>query len=848
MNKWLFTWSMLLASCGGSPVFSGPLSPQTTQDSSPPTQLAVSPPTPQTPESAESTESAESPDSAKLANSAELLESLGFDPRGIPQLEELVQREIAAGKMPGCVICFGRAGKIAYLRAFGNRQLEPVRLPMTEDTVFDLASLTKPIATGTSIMKLVEQGRLRLGARVSEIFPDFGINGKEGITIQDLLVHQSGLTPANPIGDYAGGVASAWEKICQLKPLDPVGTVFKYSDVNFIVLGKIVEQVSGQSLAEFTRQELFQPLGMRETTFVPDASLRERTAPTERRGDRWIQGEVHDPRAYALGGVAGHAGLFSTASDLARYASMLLGRGTLQTVGDSEVQDAGADDLPIRILSPRTVERMTAGYPVSAGEGKRERTWERGLGWDRRSAYSSNRGDLLSGSAFGHGGFTGTVLWIDPELDLFLIFLSNRLHPEGKGLVNPLAGQIANRVASSLQPRPASKNSAAVPPSSRTTPAGEVLTGLDVLQRDQFQALAGQRIGLITNHTGVNAEGISVVQLLHASPQVELVALFSPEHGFEGKLDIARIDDTTDQGTGLKVYSLYGQTRRPTPEMCDAVDTFVFDIQDIGTRFYTYISTMGESLIAADLAGKRFVVLDRPNPIGGTAVAGPMLDRGRESFVGFHSLPVRHGMTSGEIALLLKAELGLSLDLQVIPCEGWARDQLYDSTGLIWINPSPNMRSLNQALLYPGVGLLEMTNLSVGRGTDTPFERVGAPWIRGRQFAAALNRLELPGVRFTPIQFTPVTSKFADENCQGVQITITDRNQFDPLAVGFGLAATLRALYRDEWETENYNRLLLNQDCFEGIVNLKSWPEVLELSNRGLPEFLRRREAVLLYR
>lgn len=788
-----------LVSCGMSLVFNGPLAAQTPQQ--PPwSDLPIVPP-----------------------------ESLGFDPQRILPIEELVQRGIEEGKLPGCVICFGRQGKIAYLRAFGNRQIEPVQLPMTEDTVFDLASLTKPIATATSLMQLVERGRLRLGSKVSDIFPEFGVHGKEGITIQDLLVHQSGLTPANPIGDYAEGEDGVWKRICELKPVDPVGTTFKYSDVNFIVLGKIVEHLSGRSLAEWTRQELFKPLGMRETGYVPDPLLRQRTAPTERRGDRWIQGEVHDPRAFALGGVAGHAGLFSTASDLARYASMMLGRGSFQIPGGESV----------RILSPRTVELMTAGYQVSSGQ--------RGLGWDRRSVYSSNRGDLLSDSAFGHGGFTGTVLWIDPELDLFLIFLSNRLHPDGKGLVNPLAGQIANLVAGSLQ---SGQNGSQ--PDLTDQAAGtkwtQVLTGLDVIQRDQFQPLAGQRIGLITNHTGVNAEGISVVKLFHDSPQVNLVALFSPEHGFEGKLDVSRIEDSTDQGTGLRIYSLYGQTRRPTPAMCESVDTFVFDIQDIGTRFYTYISTMGESLIAANESGKRFVVLDRPNPIGGIAVAGPMLDSGRESFVGFHSLPVRHGMTSGEIALLLKAELGLSLDLQVIPCEGWTRDQLYDVTGLTWIHPSPNMRSLNQALLYPGVGLLEMTNLSVGRGTDTPFEMIGAPWIEGRKFAAALNRLKLPGVSFTPIHFTPASSKFAGENCQGVQIAITDRTQFDPLPLGFGLALILRDLYREQWETDNYDRLLLNQDCFEGVVNLKSLEEVLELSGRGVPDFLRRRAAVLLYR
>jgi uncharacterized protein YbbC (DUF1343 family) len=265
---------------------------------------------------------------------------------------------------------------------------------------------------------------------------------------------------------------------------------------------------------------------------------------------------------------------------------------------------------------------------------------------------------------------------------------------------------------------------------------------------------------------------------------VQLAALFSPEHGFEGKLDVSKIGDTKDVSTGLKVHSLYGETRRPTAEMLADIDTVVFDIQDIGARFYTYVSTMGEAMQAAAESKKRFVVLDRPNPIGGIAVAGPMLDRGKESFVGFHRLPVRHGMTIGELARLFKAELKLDLELEVIACEGWQRGDLWDATGLAWINPSPNMRSLTQALLYPGIGLLETTNLSVGRGTDTPFEVIGAPWLDGRKLAAALASRNIPGVTFVPVAFTPASSKFAEKPCGGVNIIITDRERFEPLRTG----------------------------------------------------------------
>lgn len=363
-------------------------------------------------------------------------ESLGFRVERLDRISTLVEQAIAESKMPGCVICFGRQGKIAYLEAFGHKQLQPEPVEMTTDTVFDMASITKPVATGTSIMKLIEQGQLRLGSKVVDYFPEFASNGKDLITVQDLLIHQSGLIPDNPLKDYLDGPDLAWQRICDLSLVAPVGTTFKYSDVNFIVLAKLVERISGMSIHEYSQKHLFQPLGMKETGYVPQEPLKARAAPTEQREGAWIQGEVHDPRAYELGGIAGHAGLFSTAQDLALYASMMLGQGSLKF----------GDRAPIEILAPNTVALMTRGYPVSSGQ--------RALSWDRRTGFSSNRGDLLSDLAFGHGGFTGTVMWIDPGQDLFFIFLSNRVHPSGKGLVNPLAGQIANVIAGSLPPSP----------------------------------------------------------------------------------------------------------------------------------------------------------------------------------------------------------------------------------------------------------------------------------------------------------------------------------------------------------------------------------------------------------
>lgn len=745
-------------------------------------------------------------------------ESVGMDALRLAGISEIVNEGIGAGKMPGCVVCIGRHGKIAYLEAFGNRQVGDTPQAMTVDTVFDMASITKPVVTATCVMKLIEQGRLRLGERVASIFPEFGVNGKESITIKQLLIHQSGLTPDNALRDYLNGPELAWKRICDLGLVWPVGTTFKYSDVNFIVLAKVIEQISGSTVHQFSQENVFAPLAMVESGYLPPESLRVRAAPTEKRDGQWMRGVVHDPRAFELGGVAGHAGLFSTANDLAVYAEMMLGRGTLR----------GRD---VRILAPRTVDMMTRGDQVSGGL--------RGLGWDKRTAYSSNRGDLLSDSAFGHGGFTGTVIWIDPDLDLFFLFLSNRVHPNGKGSVNHLAGRIANIAAAAIRQIPLQadqKNVAAV------------ATGLDNMVDDGFAVLADQRVGLITNHTGLAADGRSAIEIMNSAEDVDLRAIFSPEHGIAGKLDHANIGDTADAKTGLQVYSLYGKTRRPTAEMLADVDTIVFDIQDIGTRFYTYISTMGEAMTAAAEHGKRFVVLDRPNPIGGTAVRGPMLDVGKESFVGFHRLPVRHGMTIGEIARLLKEQLDLQLDLAVVPCTGWQRGDLWDAAGLVWVNPSPNMRTLGAALLYPGIGLLETTNLSVGRGTDTPFELFGAPWVNATDLAADLNVRGLAGVRFVPTRFTPQSSKFSGQECGGVSIQIVDRESLEPLVIGLQTALTLRKLYPDKWDTKNFNRLLGNDAVFKGVINGNSIDDVMRSADEGVTTFKRHRAKHLLYR
>ncbi len=377
-------------------------------------------------------------------------------------------------------------------------------------------------------------------------------------------------------------------------------------------------------------------------------------------------------------------------------------------------------------------------------------------------------------------------------------------------------------------------------------PQGKVLFGIDVLVRDGYQPLQGRAVGLITNQTGTDREGRTTVSLLAAAPGVRLVALFSPEHGIAGKLDDP-VADGRDPATGLPVYSLYGEHRAPQAKQLAGIDTLVFDIQDIGCRFYTYVSTMELAMRAAAKHGVRFVVLDRPNPLGGIEVEGPVLDPGRESFTGCHTIPVRHGMTAGELARMFNNELGLGVELEVIPVEGWRREDWFDAVGRTWVDPSPNIRRLGAATLYPGIGLLEFTNLSVGRGTETPFEVLGAPWLDGVRLATALNQLKLPGLGCVPVRFTPVASRFAGELCGGINLIVTDRAAFKPVLTGIAIASTLRQLHPANWQDEGLDQLLCNAATLKGLRSGLDARTLEQGWGESLERFRSRRQDYLLY-
>ncbi|MEW4570157.1 exo-beta-N-acetylmuramidase NamZ domain-containing protein [Tautonia sp. JC769] len=746
-------------------------------------------------------------------------ESLGFDPEALAEVSAAVSEAVDDGSVPGAVVLVGRQGQIALVEAVGRRAVEPEAQEMTRDTVFDMASLTKPVATATAVMVLWERGQIDLDEPITTYLPELANHGKEAITVEMLLRHRAGLIPDNAIGDYQHGVEEAWRRINEIDLVGTPGERFRYTDVGFLILGRLVERVSGMTLDAFVRENVFGPLGMADSTFLPlDNGIElDRVAPTEREGDDWVRGVVHDPRSRAVGGVAGHAGLFSTADDLAVYAQTLL--------------NDGEGPNGTRILSPPTVRAMIDAGDTPDGE-------RRGLGWDLNTGYSVPKGERFGPESFGHTGFTGTSIWIDPDTEAFVILLTSRLHPGGdKPSPTALRRRIATIVASAIVDGP---------PAPSSVTEGEVLCGIDVLEADDFAPITGKRIGLITNHTGRTRDGRTTIDVLFEAEGIELVALFSPEHGIRGLLD-TNIDDSKDEQTGLPVYSLYGERRKPSPEQLEGLDALVFDIADIGTRFYTYISTMGLAMEAAAEAEIPIFVLDRPNPIGGQAVQGPVRDDDLGSFIAFHRLPVRHGMTIGELALMFNQEREIGAELTVVQCRGWRRSLWFDQTGLLWVNPSPNMRSLTEALLYPGVGLLEATNLATGRGTDTPFERLGAPWIDPQRWAKELNAEGLDGVRFVPIRFSPTERQYAGEDCGGVYILIKDWETIDPIEVGIALAVTLRRLYPDDWKPDALNRLMTNRAAYDAIVNGASVRAVERTWARELREFLAVREHFLRY-
>ena len=750
-------------------------------------------------------------------------------------VDEAVRDAVASSEIPGAVLVVGQGDQILHRKVLGWRATAPTPELMTADTIFDIASLTKVIATTPSVLRLWEMGKIDLNAPLGRYLKEFDSAAFQDVTVMRLLTHSAGMNDLPSREAMAKGFPEAARIQSRAGLAVPPGSTFLYSDTGFILLGELVRRVSGEPLDTFARKQFYAPLGMRDTAFDPPAAWRKRIAPTEAVNNQGpLRGVVHDGNARLLHGVAGHAGVFSTASDLSRFCRMLLAGGQL----------GGR-----RYLKEATVKAMFAPHVI--GESTR------GLGWDISSPYSRTLGAYFPMGSVGHTGFTGTAIWMDPATGVYMILLTNRVHPYGKGDVAELRRRISAAVGTRFAPR---EDPTVATASSRSEPAGpaadavallpegSTLTGLDRLVADDFAPLAGRTVGLITNQTGIDSQGRRAVDLLAAAPQVKLRALFSPEHGITGLVD-ANVPHSRDAATGLAIWSLYGPGRRPSPEQLSGIDTLVFDIQDVGVRYYTYLTTLVYALEEGGRRGIQVMVLDRPNPITGSVVEGPLMDPDMRSFTAPHTIPVRTGMTMGEFAQMVVAERKLPVKLTVIPLENWQRTQWFDETGLTWVNPSPNIRNQTQALLYSGVGLLEATNLSVGRGTEMPFEVIGAPWITDPQVLAdAMNARGLAGVQFHPVFFTPTSSVHAGRQVGGVRLEVTDRDALLAVPVGLALGRELMERYPGSFRPAAIQNLLVNRSTMWSMLRGDPFARILAWADYARNAFLQRRAPYLLYK
>jgi SSS family transporter len=751
-------------------------------------------------------------------------------------VDKVINDSIALHHLPGAVLVIGHGGHIVYEKAYGDRSLIPTVEPMTTDTIFDMASLTKTTVTAVAVMQLVEKHKINVDDPVEKYIPEFAANGKDKVTIRMLMTHYSGLPPDLNLKTEWSGKETAYKMAFDSKLISPPGSVFRYSDINYITLGAIVERISHEKLDAYVMKHIIKPLGLKETRYLPPTSWLPRIAPTEydtnggpNSTGTIIHGYVHDPTAHRMGGVAGHAGLFMTAADAAIYDQALL---------DRLAGRPSKFPLSQAMLLLMTTPQQPAGKRAA-----------RGLGWDIDSPYSGPRGKIFPIGSFGHTGFTGTSMWMDPGSNTYIILLSNRVHPHATYNITPMRGEVATDAALDLHlyQKPVA-----------------VLNGIDVLEQTHFAQLSELaakhgghlRLGLLTNQSGLDRNGKRTVDILHndahaANSAIELTTLFSPEHGLYGAEDHTGIGNVTDKDSGLPVLSLYGTgaaSRRPTPESFSKLDAVVVDLQDVGVRFYTYETATGYFVEAAAKAGIDLIILDRPNPINGNDVQGPISDDGHQNYTDYTIEPIRQGLTLGELAMFDNLQNNLGAHITVVKMQNWTRNLWFDQTGLPWINPSPNLHNVAEEALYPGLALMETANVSLGRGTSMPFEVVGATWIDGAAMAAKLNARHIPGVIFSATKFTPDKPyPYASQECGGIKVTLTNRDELDAPELGLEMVTVLAKAYPTQFHLANVKRLLVNAASMQQLMDGVDPRAIAAGWKPGIDAFKEKRKTVLLY-
>ena len=741
-------------------------------------------------------------------------EQAGFRPGGLDAVDQVLESFLEQKAFPGGVLAVGYLGKLAYLEPFGRLSYDEGAPEVTTDTIYDLASLTKVVATTMMAMILVDEGSLDLDKPVVDYLPLFvGTWQREGLgaPTADPLLRVGGLRRSLQRNQRQEGLSGADPGHgTGLRPWHQVGLQRLRDDP----AGEILERVAGQPMDVFLEERVYGPLGMTDTGFLPSDDLLERIAPTE--DDPWrgyrVRGEVHDENAHALGGIAPHAGLFSTATDLARLLQMILNGGVFEHQ---------------RIVSRQIVEEWTrkAGVPGS----------DHATGWDTKSAKNSSAGKYFSPNSFGHLGYTGTSMWVDPERDLFVILLTNRVHPTRENnLIRQARPAVADAVVKALD-----------------TPLVQV--GLERIGSGELDSLEGKRLGLVVHAASVTNVGRHAIDVL-GDHGLDVARLFSPEHGLRGRAAAGElVDSGVDPVSGLPVVSLYGDQRRPSPESLAGLDALVFDLQGAGVRFYTYVSTLIHCLEAAADAGLELVVLDRPNPLGGNRIEGPVSAPRNvvpASFVNLAPGPLVHGLTLGEMARFVNSRLETPARLTVVPMVGWNREMTWAATGRDWVSPSPNLRSSEAALTYPGTALLEATNLSEGRGTPSPFLLFGAPWLKPGEL-----QLSVPGFALETARFTPVASKaaprpkFQGQECNGHRVRVTDSQAAAPYALGVALLHELLGHADFEWLQggDVLTRLIGTPSVLEHLQAGKTVDEILAADSADHEAWREARKSALLY-
>ncbi len=886
----------------------------------------------------------------------------------------LIDDAIAYHHLPGAVLLIGHSGRVVFEHAYGDRKLagEPgldgqpsPAEAMTEDTIFDMASLSKCLSTATAVMQLFEQGKLEFDEPVQQIFPEFNPANdpvRAQVTLRMLLTHHSG-EPADVNLKDAWGLAAPDKgegiRRALTTPLQsPPGATFRYSDINFILLGAVVEKLSGEPLDVYAQEHIFGPLGMTDTRYLPiakacgpfkivgaaieyrsnvengtnpDGTMWTRTSDYAcGGGDKWIplallpriaptthddeskldpeanphfdmltRGTVHDPTTRRMGGVAGHAGVFSTAHDVSLFAQGLLDRlagrpsnfpvkqSTLElmTTPEQPGHHAGqleaanqAEEFAMAHGEKGAAPLLAPRYPAIHGQDLR------GYGWDIDTAFSKPRGMIFPIGSFGHTGFTGTSVWMDPGSDTYVVLLANAVHPRGNAPISNLRGEVATAVAQALHLYPDAHVSAAT---ASTATESVTLTGIDVLEGDRFSELSSiaaqhggaLRLGILTNQSGVDSHGRRTIDILSADlPRIvagaKLTTIFSPEHGIFGKQDTTSFGPETDPTTGLRVTSLYGaheEDRRPSHEQMKDLDAVVIDLQDAGVRTYTYEAVTGYFLEAAAREQSEFhhtvniVVLDRPDPIDGVAAQGPVSDPGHdEEYTDYGRVPLRHGMTLGELARFYNGTKHIDAPLTVVAMQHWTRSEFYDQTGLAWINPSPNLHNLTATILLPGLTLLEPTNVTVCRGTPTPFEMIGAglppkdkktgaqppAWFRAADVAAALNARHIPGAIFAATTTTvddDAIHPYHGQTIEAVRISVTDRDALDSPELGVEILSALHKLYPEQFRLDRAANYLASETTMEALRRGDDPRAIAAAWKPGLEEYERAREQYLLY-